>query len=196
MARDNTIRRLNIKLAALTLGSVVGILVFLVTMVTTLIDLEAGARYLFLWTVFLPGYEVSPTGALVGALWGLVWGGVAGALIYSIYDAEWHFERSRASAENSGDTTPPFVPLDGNAMGLGLGIVSGLALLVATLWLVLRGTADESIHAELLAWYLPGYSVSIGGALIGGFETAGAVYLLSRIGVSTYNLVLSRRSST
>jgi hypothetical protein len=193
MTGDKSIRRLNVKLAALTLGGVVGLLVFLVTLLTALVDLESGARYLFLWSVFLPGYEVSVTGALVGALWGLIWGGVAGGLIYLIYDAQWRLRKPGPSDGITSDASPPFVPLDGNAVGLGLGIVSGIALFVATAWLVLRGTAGESIHAELLAWYLPGYSVSISGALMGGLEMVVAVYLLSRIGAMVYNLVLNRR---
>lgn len=187
------IRRLNTRLAALTLGSVCAVLVFLITVVTLLIGTETGARYLMLWSVFLPGYDVSFVGALVGACWGMIWGAVAGALIYRIYDAGWHLEREKQASDTSGPVSPPFVYLDGNALGLGLGIVAGLALFSATTWLVLRGTADASPHAMLLAWYLPGYSVSIAGGFVGGLGMGIGIYLLSRVAALVYNFVLRRR---
>lgn len=187
------IRKLNTRLAALTLGSVAAMLVFLITLITLLVGSATGADYLMLWSVFLPGYQVSVVGAFVGAAWGLIWGALAGAIIYRIYDAGWHLHREKAASATAGPASPPFAYVDGNALGLGLGTVAGLALLSATTWLVLRGTADSSPHAALLAWYLPGYTVSIKGGLIGGLGMGLGVYLLSRVGALTYNFVLQFR---
>ena len=190
---ETRIRKLNTRIAALTLGIVGSGMLFLLTLGTVLLGSKAGSVYLMLLTVFLPGYDVSFVGAFVGAFWGAVWGGAAGALIYRIYDARWRLQDEDKASDTSGPVSPPFVFLDGNALGWGLGIVAGLALFSATAWLVLRGTAAESSHAALFAWYLPGYSVSLGGAVVGAVEICVVVYLLSRIAAFTYNAVLHLR---
>ncbi len=187
------IRKLNTRIAALTLAVVGSGMLFLLTLGTLLLGSRIGSMYLMLLTVFLPGYDVSVAGAFVGAFWGAVWGGVAGALIYRIYDARWRLQDEKQASDTSGPVSPPFVFLDGNAFGWGLGIVAGLALFSATAWLVIRGSADESVHAALFAWYLPGYSVSLGGAVVGGVEICVIVYALSRIAAFTYNAVLHLR---
>lgn len=51
--------------------------------------------------------------------------------------------------------------------GLAFGAVCGVGLLVATLWLVIRGGVNVGEHLNLLGIFLPGYSVSFAGALIG-----------------------------
>jgi hypothetical protein len=190
---ETRIRKLNTRIAALTLGTVGSGLLFLLTLVTLLLGSKTGWMYLMLLSVFLPGYEVSVVGAFVGAFWGAVWGAVAGALIYRIYDARWRLQDKKQASDTSGPVSPPFIFLDGNALGWGLGIVGGLALFSATAWLVVRGTADESTHAALFAWYLPGYSVSLGGAVAGAVEICVIIYVLSRIGAFTYNAVLHLR---
>jgi hypothetical protein len=57
----------------------------------------------------------------------------------------------------------------------------------------LRGTADQSIHAKLLANYLPGYTVSLQGSLLGGLELFVLVYLSSALVGETYNAVTRYR---
>jgi len=51
--------------------------------------------------------------------------------------------------------------------GLALGAVCGVGLFLATLWLVVRGGVNVGEHLNLLGIFLPGYSVSVGGAFIG-----------------------------
>ena len=51
--------------------------------------------------------------------------------------------------------------------GIAIGLVFGLALLVATNLLVIKGGDTVGPHLGLLAVYLPGYSVTFGGSLIG-----------------------------
>ena len=190
---EERIRRLNTRIAALTLAIVGSGLLFVLTLVTLLLGSKTGSMYLMLLSVFLPGYAVSVVGAFVGAFWGAVWGAAAGALIYRIYDARWRLQDDKQASHTSGPVSPPFVFLDGNALGWGLGIVAGLASFSATTWLVLRGTADESIHAALFAWYLPGYAVSVGGAVVGAVEICVITYVLSRIAAFVYNAVLHLR---
>lgn len=47
------------------------------------------------------------------------------------------------------------------------GLLAGSGLFVATLWLVLRGGENVGQHLGLLRYYLPGYSVTWPGALLG-----------------------------
>jgi hypothetical protein len=53
------------------------------------------------------------------------------------------------------------------AIGLGLGLVSGLALFVATNWLVIKGGPFVGVHLSLLSQFFPGYRVSFLGSFIG-----------------------------
>jgi len=51
--------------------------------------------------------------------------------------------------------------------GVGVGLVGGLGLFVATIWLVIKGGPTPGAHLGLLSQFLPGYSVTLGGAAIG-----------------------------
>jgi len=52
-------------------------------------------------------------------------------------------------------------------MALAFAMVGGLGLFVATAWLVLRGGTVVGPHLGLLANYLPGYTVTWTGAIVG-----------------------------
>ncbi len=60
-----------------------------------------------------------------------------------------------------------FAKLDRKAMGLSAGITAGLALFVATLFLVLKGGASVGTHLSLLSQYFPGYDVTLSGSFLG-----------------------------
>ena len=51
--------------------------------------------------------------------------------------------------------------------GIAVGLVLGLGLLIATNTLVVKGGTNIGPHLGLLALYLPGYSVTLVGSLIG-----------------------------
>lgn len=53
------------------------------------------------------------------------------------------------------------------AWGIATGLVLGLGLCGATLWLVAKGGPDAGAHLGRLSQLLPGYSVSWSGGLIG-----------------------------
>lgn len=64
--------------------------------------------------------------------------------------------------------------LNSQAVGLGLGLVLGLGIFVATNWLVLMGGSPGSdgepvvgSHLQLLSQFFIGYRVSFTGSLIG-----------------------------
>ena len=57
--------------------------------------------------------------------------------------------------------------LRAEVMAIVFGAVGGLAMFVATAWLVLRGGPVVGPHLGLLGNYFPGYSVSWPGAFLG-----------------------------
>lgn len=54
--------------------------------------------------------------------------------------------------------------LNGKALGLAFGLIWGGAVLLATLWLVMKGVSGQ---ASFLSHFYLGYSVSLGGSVIG-----------------------------
>jgi hypothetical protein len=57
--------------------------------------------------------------------------------------------------------------LNAKVFGLTLGIVCGLALFLATNWLVLKGGKPVGPHLSLLSQYFIGYRVSFLGSFVG-----------------------------
>lgn len=68
--------------------------------------------------------------------------------------------------------------LNAKALGLVLGLLSGLALFIATNWLVIKGSDPVGPHLNLLSQYFIGYRVSFLGSFI-GFAYAFAVGAVS-----------------
>lgn len=52
-------------------------------------------------------------------------------------------------------------------MAIVCGLLAGSGLLIATVWLLLRGGPNVGQHLVLLRHYLPGYSVTWPGAILG-----------------------------
>src|SRR5437762_3262879 len=59
------------------------------------------------------------------------------------------------------------VRLNAVSTGIAFGILAGLSIFLATVWLVLKGGLQVGPHLMLLANYFPGYSVTAVGSLIG-----------------------------
>ena len=59
------------------------------------------------------------------------------------------------------------VRLRARLMALVFGMVGGVGLLVATLWLAIRGGPTVGQHLGLLANYFPGYEVTLTCGLVG-----------------------------
>jgi hypothetical protein len=57
--------------------------------------------------------------------------------------------------------------LNARAWGIAVGLLLGLGLFLATIFLVLKGGVAVGAHLSLLGKFLPGYRVSVGGAFIG-----------------------------
>jgi len=71
--------------------------------------------------------------------------------------------------------------------GIILGLLGGTGLLVATLWLWLKGGPNPGFHLGLLGQYFPGYTVSLSGGFI-GFAYAFVVGFVSGVMIgAVYN---------
>jgi hypothetical protein len=92
-------------------------------------------------------------------------------------DQEYHEEiQIKPSAERQhvvealeGVLTEAFLKLDRQAFGLSLGIMSGLVLAVATIFLTLKGGESVGANLSLLIQFFPGYSVTTFGSILGLF---------------------------
>ena len=63
----------------------------------------------------------------------------------------------------------------------------GFGLFLATIFLVLQGGPDMGQHLGLISVFLPGYSVSVGGAFIGFVYAFVIGYAMGRVVGTVYN---------
>jgi hypothetical protein len=79
--------------------------------------------------------------------------------------------------------------LHARAWGIATGLVFGLGLFVATNVLVLKGGDVVGPHLSLLGAYLPGYSVTFAGSLIGFVYLFVIGYAFGRLIGEVYNRI-------
>jgi hypothetical protein len=72
-------------------------------------------------------------------------------------------------------------------LGIAVGLLFGVGLFVATMFLVLKGGIHPGLHLSLLRVYFPGYSVSTIGACIGFVYAFVAGYAFGRTVATVYN---------
>lgn len=77
--------------------------------------------------------------------------------------------------------------LNERAWGVAMGLLLGLGLLIATLILVIKGGENVGAHLGLLGIFLPGYRVTVSGALIGFVYAFVIGYAFGRIIGTIYN---------
>jgi hypothetical protein len=193
--------RLNTVLLGITMGLGSGLALFLATHLSLSLFGEQAGGHLNLLGVFLPGYSASPTGAWIGLFWGFSVGAFSGGLAYWLYarnTGQKLVELSLPEPSLGTGDGQSILRVSSHALGLALGCVMALQIFLTTSWLVLRGTADQSVHAKLLSNYLPGYSVGFVGGLIGAVELFAITYVSSLLLGRVYNLVaaLRRRGSS
>ena len=190
--------RFNSLILGLTGGTIAALVVYLATQSSISQWGEESSKYLGLLAVFFPGYSVTPTGAWIGAFWGFVYAAIFSSLSYRLY--------GRVLGERIADylllddgqphnpvLKPSVLRLHGVSLGLAIGAVAGLGLFFSTAWLVVRGTAHESVHAALLTNYIPGYSVSLYGGFFGAIELFAIVFLACLLLATVYNKVVKFR---
>ncbi len=189
--------KLNTWLLATVFAGVFGLSLFGLTYWSLFRGLPDAGQYLNLLGVFLPGYQVSQTGAWIGLFWGATLGAFFAVLFYKIYvrSIEAEIQRLMDPGANADQLTGATMYFDGKSMGLALGSVVAGGLIVSTNWLVFRGTADESVHALLLVNYLPGYAINFSGSIVGALELFILIYALSCLFSRIYNGLASARHS-
>jgi hypothetical protein len=76
--------------------------------------------------------------------------------------------------------------------GIAFGLLFAVVLLAATNILVLQGGSVIGPHLSLLRWYFPGYSVTVGGSLIGAMYAFVVGYGVGRSIATIYNRLTRR----
>lgn len=145
--------------------------------------------------VFLPGYGPGWSGALIGLAWGVVIGGLLGGGIYRLNGRHVleKMDELMVAQRDGADFPRAILRLDGHMLGLAIGAAVAAGLLTTTNILVLRGTAAQSVHAGLLSEVLPGYTVTIGGSIVGAAELFALAYVACRAFATIYNRLALRR---
>lgn len=162
--------RLNALTLALVFGALAGAGIFLATLFLVIKGGPNMGATLGLLVHYLPGYTVSLGGAFLGLMWGVVLGaalafgpawifyrGVLGAVDrFGYEDREEALLRSEARVHIS-------------SFAGAFGLFCAQAVFLATVWLVLKHEPGEPLgpHLDLLHHYMPGYSVSVLGAVLG-----------------------------
>ena len=189
--------RVNTVIMAVVMGLLCGAILWCSTAILVLRGGSDVGAHLSLLSIFLPGYSVSWGGAWIGLVWGFVYGALSGIVLYRSYAWTLHERLSDLLIDSpaASGLTPPIFLFSGNALGIGLGALMALQLLLTTNWLVARGTASESNNAALLSQYLPGYTVSFSGSLVGAIEIFALAFVLSHVLAGIYNTVARGRAT-
>ncbi|HTY77432.1 MAG TPA: hypothetical protein VMI34_06425 [Candidatus Bathyarchaeia archaeon] len=87
------------------------------------------------------------------------------------------------------------VRLNAVVTGLVTGLMAGLALFIATNWLVVKGGAVVGPHLVLLNQFFLGYRVTFLGSLIGFAWAFGLGFMAGFAMVRIYNALVGFRSS-
>jgi tetrahydromethanopterin S-methyltransferase subunit G len=85
--------------------------------------------------------------------------------------------------------------INGRAWGVAMGLVLGLGLSIATVFLVIKGGPVVGPHLGLLGIFLPGYSVTWHGALFGFVYAFFIGYAIGRVIGVIYNAASKPRNS-
>ena len=192
--------RFNARILGLTAGTLAAVVIYIATQASIVKWGGDSGGYLGLLAIFFPGYSVSSAGAWIGAFWAFIYFGTGSWLSYRVYGKVLGTRISAlllspVSAANP-VLKPSILQLHGVSLGVAIGSISALSLFASTAWLVVRGTAGESVHAALFSNYIPGYSVSIMGGLWGAIELFGLVFLSCLLLATVYNKLVKIRHKT
>jgi len=162
------------RLNAAILGLSAAILLAFVIWLATMIVSAKGAlweRHLYLLSQYLPGYSVSTGGAFVGAAWGFVLGFLFSAPAAWFYYVGVLKQVAGARREPSADADlgHTVVRLRIADFSVAAGMLCGILIFLASILLIVKHEPGQPLgpRLSLLAQYLPGYSVSLRGSLVG-----------------------------
>lgn len=189
--------RFNALILGLTAGTLAAVVVYFATQASIAKWGSDSGNYLGLLAIFFPGYSVSGSGAWIGAFWAFVYSAALSSLSYRFYGRVLGTRIADILLSTQPSDNPVLKPsvlrLHGFSLGLAIGAITGLGLFLSTTWLVIRGTAPESVHAALLSYYIPGYSVSILGGLWGAVELFIVVFVACFLLATVYNKIVEIR---
>ncbi|MDX1733260.1 MAG: hypothetical protein R3228_02800 [Halioglobus sp.] len=189
--------RFNSLILGLTGGTLFAVIVYFATHASIARWGDDSGNYLGLLAVFFPGYSVTASGAWIGAFWAFIYMGTFSFLSYRLYGRVLGTRISEVLLSTAPSDNPVLKPsvmrLHGMSLGMAIGAMAALGLFGSTAWLVLRGTAQESVHAALLSNYIPGYSVSLLGGLIGAIQLFAFVFLGCLLLAAVYNTIVKLR---
>ena len=100
--------------------------------------------------------------------------------------------RDQLTAEEQQTVTRTIARIHEKGWGIALGVLLAVGLIIATNVLVARGGSVVGPHLSLLSWYFPGYSVTVGGSLIGAVYAFVVGYALGRLVAMVYNRLITR----
>jgi hypothetical protein len=83
--------------------------------------------------------------------------------------------------------------LNGKAWGIATGLLAGFGLALITIVLVIKGGENVGQHLGLISVVLPGYRVSVLGAVIGFIYFFVIGYGIGRVIGALYNLIAVRK---
>lgn len=111
-----------------------------------------------------PGYSVSIGGAFIGMLWAIALGFVVSLLPAWIY-----YRGVLLQIRSAGSRAVDAAQIHTPNSAVAFGLVSGFALLLSTLFLIVKHRPGEPLgpHLALLSQYLPGYAITVVGSLVG-----------------------------
>jgi hypothetical protein len=187
--------RMNALIFGVILGLMTGLMLFALALAAGIPALAPTRLPVMLLGVFVPGYAAGFPGALAGFFWGCVAGGLLGGGVYWInYRALLSsLDRLVEIERRNADFPVAALRLHGPSLGLALGAMGAAGLVVATNWLVVRGTAAESFHARLLAQVLPGYEVNLAGSLAGAASLFLILFVFCIAFAQIYNRLVAAR---
>lgn len=193
----NAAIRFNALMLGLTAGTLAAVVIFFATHASIAKWGGESGSYLGLLAIFFPGYTVSSNGAWIGAFWGFVYSGTCSSLSYRLYGRVLGTRISDILLSTVPTENPVLKPsvlrLHGFSLGMAIGAIAAVGLFASTAWLVIRGTAHESVHAALFSNYIPGYTVSIMGGLLGALQLFALVFLGSLLLAAVYNKIVESR---
>jgi hypothetical protein len=198
---DSGVESALVRLNAHMLGGVLAVLFGGGLCLATWVLLWQGGAYtgqmLGLLGHLLPGYEVSPSGAIAGGVG-------AGALGYAIglgvglSYGPWLLRGGGASTSASeGQAAGPggvLLSLRPLPLALVSAALLAVALVLVTTWLWWRYGGHASPHLDLLVYYLPGYSSDPLGALVGAVTLAGYGFVVAFSVAWLYGVVARLRA--
>ena len=91
---------------------------------------------------------------------------------------------------NRNEELNTLLKLNARAWGIAVGMLLGTGLLIATILLVVKGGETVGPHLSLLGEYLPGYSVTWGGAFVGFVYLFVIGYAIGRLIGGVYNALV------